>query len=253
VQEKKELDFYESNLFINHIENSYSNIENATYIFLYSPKLTDISFQYRTKNSLTDYIWANIRGLVMMKNFLSCSSTHVYIDRFKWYSKIKICRRSVRKKNEKAIKLLLNYEHTDYLLFSTKIFLVFLGIYEIHIRKVDVIKSNSYEIIYQKLWKEQEKQRKIDLINNYKEYWYPIVKKRNKFLDITGLTEKEIDEWFWMKKESNEKIEQWHISKRKRQKRNYTIFERYLCNSTNHGRREKWKTKITKSSHVWNI
>jgi hypothetical protein len=69
----------------------------------------------------------------------------------------------------KYIKKLLNLQlilKEMIVYFTLLSFLDFLAVYEIHLKKYDIVENKSYDVTKRKLWEEPEKIKKLEIIES---------------------------------------------------------------------------------------
>jgi hypothetical protein len=64
------------------------------------------------------------------------------------------------------------------------------------LKKYDNLENKYYEVTYRKLWKDQGKFRKLGVVENCKRQVDPVMNKRCRYMEITGCTEEEINEFY---------------------------------------------------------
>jgi hypothetical protein len=170
---KERMRYFESNLFVNRLSKELDHSKNNSCIFLRSPKAADISFQYRTRNRLMDYIWNNIGWIDDDGEFYELLIYTMYtISGLSGTARSRYSEEQLRKKYENSFKPPKNAQLDDNLPFNIRFFSMFLAMYETHLKKFDILKYESYEKTeknYGSNKKKQErwksKRKNIDILN----------------------------------------------------------------------------------------
>jgi hypothetical protein len=168
--------YFESNLFVARLSKEFDHSENNSYLFLRLPKSADMSFQFRTHNRLMDYIWNDIGWIGDSNEFYELLICTMYtLPGLSGALRSRYSEEQLRKKYEKTAKPPKNAQLNKHLLYIIKFFAAFLAMYKTYLKKYDSLKSKSYEKTERKLWKEQEKIRKLEVIEDGKKQLVPVM------------------------------------------------------------------------------